>query len=84
MGKPDLAGETDRRGAAVAALGLCAACKTANTEKSPAAPAGQAAAAMDPATPIATMDGKPITYAELEKEQKDLPGKVKIHRYLLT
>ena len=63
---------------------LCAAlaaCKTATTEK-PAAPAQASAAArsngsIDAATQIATVDGQPVTYGELEKEQKELPRKIK-------
>ena len=59
------------------------ACKTATTENTPApsqaAAAGKAKTpgAIDPGAQVATIDGQPITYAELEKEQKDLPGKIK-------
>ena len=70
-------------GALVSALTVCAACKTATTEKTPA-PSQPASATMakspsviDPSTPVATVDGQPITYAELEKENKDLPSKIR-------
>ena len=66
----------------LALLALCA-CKTATTEKAAApsqsASAGSAKAGvvLDPSTPVATVDGQAITYGDLEKEQKDLAGKVK-------
>jgi protein-disulfide isomerase len=70
-------------GTVLSALVLCAACKTATTEKSPApsqtasASSAKSPAALDPSTPVATMDGQTITYADLEKEAKDLPQKIK-------
>ncbi len=67
--------------ALISALALASACKTATTEKAPApsqsAVVSKSSITMDPSTPVATMDGQPITYAELEKEQKDLPQKIK-------
>jgi len=63
---------------------VCAAlvaCKTATTEK-PAVPAQASAAArsstaIDAATQVATVDGAPVTYGELETEQKDLARNIK-------
>ena len=63
---------------------VCAAlvaCKTATTEK-PAVPAQASAAARSPtaidaATQVATVDGAPVTYGELEAEQKDLARNIK-------
>jgi protein-disulfide isomerase len=67
-------------------LVLCAAalaaCKTATTEK-PAAPAQGSTAArpgatvIDPSTQVATVDGQPVTYGDVEKEQKDLARNIK-------
>ena len=66
------------------ALVICAslvACKTATTEK-PAVPAQATAAArsstaIDASTQVATVDGAPVTYGELEKEQASLPREIK-------
>jgi len=62
----------------LSAVFALAACKTP-TDK-PAAPAqaaGRGATAIDPGQQIASIDGQPLTYADLEKEQKDLATKVK-------
>src|SRR5438128_7279499 len=67
---------------AVVLCAALAACKTATTEKPAAPAAGNAATrpsgtAIDPATQVATVDGQPVTYGELEKEQKDLARNIK-------
>src|SRR5262249_12872267 len=63
----------------VLACASLAASKTATTEKPAAPPQSTAgkAGSIEAGTQVATMDGQPITYADLEKEQKDLATKVK-------